>query len=453
MDTTLSTTLVITPQNEQQRLALVQGQAFLNGTLDHASPIFRMNGYAGSGKSTLSFALAGDQLQQSKRVAFCAPTHKALNVLRKIARSHGLTGINFFTIHQLLGLSLVKRGSEKVLEPLGINYVGNYDAVWLDECSMVGAALWSFTQRSFTAVSRARLMLMGDPAQLYPVGEGRSPTFDKTIPGVTLTDVVRQAAGNPLMDFITRARKAVTRKAAHYRPFTPRFLSPELVEHGAMRTTSKALLRYACSKVEAFDADPDGFRILAWRNQTVDRYNTHIRTYRYGKQAPRFVVGERLITRDPVYAPDGKTVLIQTSTEFVITGIKAARCGHYQAWQLTVEVEGTGQIKQIYALHEDEQARFDAESQRLLELAQRNPYLWRNYYQHLEVYANIRPCYALTVHNSQGSTFTECAIDGKDLAGRLYPRDDESDLKATREHNRLWYVGVSRAQNRVHVVS
>jgi hypothetical protein len=213
------------------------------------------------------------------------------------------------------------------------------------------------------------------------------------------------------------------------------------------------VLDFACKNLEKFDRDPDRFRILAWRNDQVDWYNTAIRQFRYGTNAPRFVVGERLIARDPILAPDHRTILIQTSTEFVVREIQEAVYGHYKCWQLQVELEGTGEPKQIYALHEDDQARFDAETQRLATAARRSGFLWRLYYEHLETYAQVRPCYALTVHNAQGSTFTQAAVDGSDIAKRLYPQEGESELKAMREHNRLWYAAASRASKRLFVVA
>jgi ATP-dependent exoDNAse (exonuclease V) alpha subunit len=454
MQTNTPITCGVVPQNEQQRQALIEGEAFLNNP---DSTLFGMAGYAGTGKSTIGLGLAKLQLDMNKRVAFCAPTHKALNVLRKIAYNQYLNNIDFFTIHAILGLGMVKTGGEKMLEPMGINYTQQYDAIWLDECSMVGTNLWQFIRQNFAVGDRPgknpKMILMGDPAQLFPVGEGLSPTFSKDIPGVKLTEVVRQAAGSPLMEFVTSCRKAVTRKAESYRPFVPRFLSSEVSSDGVIGTDRKELLTYACSKVEAFNANPDSLRILAWRNKTVDSYNKHIRRYRYGTGATRFAEGERLIAREPIYAPDKRTVLIQTSTEFVIVEPpREATYGHYQAWQLTVEVEGTGHRKVIYALHEADQARFDAETARLEAAARKNRFLWKHYYAHLETYARVRPCYALTVHNSQGSTFTEVAVDGKDLSGRLYPQDGEYRLKAMQEHNRLWYVGVSRASDRAWVV-
>jgi ATP-dependent exoDNAse (exonuclease V) alpha subunit len=221
----------IEPRNEQQRQALELGQNFFN-TNDPNRRIFKTTGYAGSGKSTIAFALAADQLHQGKQIAFTAPTHKALNVGRKIAANRGLTNIHFHTIHSLLGLSMTKVEGQKQLQATGTNSTFLYDTVWLDECSMVGQGLWGFVQHSFGGETRSlhhstKLMLMGDPAQLYPVGEGKSPTFSNTLEGINLTEVVRQRQGSPLLDFVTQARRAVTRKAENYRPFRPRGLNAD----------------------------------------------------------------------------------------------------------------------------------------------------------------------------------------------------------------------------------
>jgi len=223
-------------------------------------------------------------------------------------------------------------------------------------------------------------------------------------------------------------------------------------QQGAILLRRSSLLQYACKQTARhFAQDPDRLRILCWTNKQVDYYNQQIRQHRYGKAAPRFVVNERLIARDPIYAPDGKTCLVQTSTEFTVRETHEDRYANYRAWRLVIELDD-GSQKQIYALHEDDQSRFDQDAAPLLSSAKRSPFLWRRYYQHLETFANVRPCFALTVHNSQGSTFREVGIDGTDLSKRLTldRKDSAADRRAkVKEYNRLWYVSASRAQERV----
>lgn len=180
---------------------------------------------------------------------------------------------------------------------------------------------------------------------------------------------------------------------------------------------------------------------MCWTNKKVDYYNANIRAKIYGENAPRFIVGERLITRSPVTAPDGKSIILPTSTEIEVLDFCEDRYSGYKAWQLKV-VTDEKTIRQIYVLHEDDTKRYKKDNTRLLRNAKKNPFLWKAYYNHLEVFADIRNCYALTVHNSQGSTFDEVGIDGRDL--------NKNDK--VRECNQLWYVAASRARRRVFVV-
>lgn len=447
----------IVPQNDQQSQLLKTGFAFIQkgqtpelGAGNAPSNALRIVGYAGSGKTYLFFALMRYALGLNYRVAFTAPTHKALNVGRQMARSLAIADrVDFFTIQSFLGLTLEKRQGEKMLRRSKPSYAPFYDVLGLDEGSMLNQDAWRYVGEELER-SSIKFMGMGDPAQLYPPGENISPFFKTDMPQVKLSEVVRQAEG-PLMDLVTAARKAVTRKRDRYRAFRPQGLSRGEMAVGAMASSRKQLIQTACSALERFEEDPNCFRILAYRNKTVDGYNRRIRREHYGPDAPQYQIGERLISRDTVMAPDRKTILMQTSTEFVVTDVLETHYGGYQAWRLTVQPE-TGQPPiQIYALHEDDRRRFEAESKRLLGVAQRNYRCWRQYYDHGETFAAIRPCYALTVHSSQGSTYDWGGVDGADIANRLYPREGESKLRAMREHNRLWYVGLSRSRTKVLV--
>jgi hypothetical protein len=437
---------------QQQQKALDAMWTFIQPTVMAA--LFLLVGYAGTGKSTIVFQLVKVLVAGGKRVVLTAPTNKAVGVLQRMAAENGVTGVIFFTIHQLLGLGMVTRGKEKLLDQTGPSYINLFDVVFIDECSMIGKQLWRWIEdvaNQSSTWTKIKIILMGDPAQLNPVNEGKSPSFqvpDKAV----LTQVVRQGTGSPLLEFVTASRYAVTKSKYPFEPYA-KYLPDK--SNGALMVKRQTLLRYACKKMKReFAQNPDCFRFLSWTNTQVDFYNQQIRTHLYGENINRFIPGERLITRDPVMAPDGKTTILATSTEFTVLDVFGDRYNNYDTWRLKVETD-EGIVRQIYVLHEDEQKQFDQETKRLLKSAKRNPFLWKQYYKHSEQFANIRNCFALTVHNSQGSTFLEAGIDGQDLSKRLYPErgdDSRAVLAKIREFNRLYYVSSSRARQRILVI-
>ena len=145
--------------------------------------LFRLFGYAGTGKTTLAKTIAVDA---DGDVAFAAFTGKAALVMR----SRGCDGAA--TIH-----SLIYRPRETETEEP--SFVLNEDSavtksslVIVDECSMVDADLG----RDLLSFGKPVLVL-GDPAQLPPVKGGGF--FTDGAPDVMLTEVHRQAADNPII--------------------------------------------------------------------------------------------------------------------------------------------------------------------------------------------------------------------------------------------------------------
>ncbi len=409
---------------------------------------FLLAGYAGTGKSTIVFAVIKELVRLGKRVAITAPTNKAVEVVRKIAIKQCLS-VDCLTIHQLMGLSIVDNRGKRSLEPTTPSKVFLYDIIFLDECSMVGKELWNSITDQFLdrnlLLSNRKLILMGDPAQLYPVGEGLSPTF-KVKNKVVMKEVVRQTGDSPLLDFVTATRAAIKFKSQIFRPKTCFYLSDKT--SGAFKANQKTLINYALKQIKAnFDNNPDCFRILCYTNKRVNYYNQIIRQEIYGKDSLRYAVGERLIAKKAIFNPEGKIIVIPTSTEFVVLHAVETKYFNYKAYRLKINDDKS--IKQIYVLHESEQKRFQADLEEKLNLAKKKPFFWHRYYQFRDkIFAEVDNCYSLTVHNSQGSTFEQGVIDSKDLRKRLYV-GDESERKKLKEYHRLWYVGSSRMQQKL----
>src|SRR6188508_3636855 len=154
-----------------------------NGT----PPVFRLFGYAGTGKTTLARHIADGVDGEVKYAAF---TGKAALVMRNKGCD------NASTIH-----SLIYRAKESGVEQPSFELWDDAPAskaklIVIDECSMVDAELGRDLM-SF----ECPLLVLGDPAQLPPIQAGASSGgfFTEAEPDVMLTEVHRQAQDNPIV--------------------------------------------------------------------------------------------------------------------------------------------------------------------------------------------------------------------------------------------------------------
>ena len=165
--------------------------------------VFRLFGFAGTGKTTLARHLAegvdGD-------VLFAAFTGKAALVLR----SRGAKKAS--TIHSLIyrprGEELVEdedTGKSAMTPLFTLNRqspVANAALIVIDECSMVdedlGRDLMSFG---------TPILVLGDPGQLPPISGGGF--FTDHEPDVLLQEIHRQARDNPIIDLAQLARQVL----------------------------------------------------------------------------------------------------------------------------------------------------------------------------------------------------------------------------------------------------
>lgn len=207
---------------------------------EHAKQVFRVEGVAGTGKSTVVMKVMSERFPHL-RILYAAYTGKAALVMQRKG-AHGAS-----TIHKLIylpsgsksqgdldtkkaDLLLAKqelkseygqdynvsshpdiRTKEREIKQLEQNLhapifrlniesdVADADVVVIDECSMVGpdlkADLLSFG---------TKVLVLGDPGQLPPVfGEG---AFMQGEPDFRLKEIHRQAKDSPILQLATQAR-------------------------------------------------------------------------------------------------------------------------------------------------------------------------------------------------------------------------------------------------------
>jgi ATP-dependent exoDNAse (exonuclease V) alpha subunit len=201
--------------------------------------VFRLFGWAGTGKSTLATHLA----QGLKKVRYAAFTGKAALVMRR----RGCTGAQ--TIHSLIYKldDEPERGGQPsfILDPM--SPARDADLIVVDEVSMVneelGRDLLSFG---------AKVLVLGDPFQLPPVqGTG---FFTSAEPDIMLTEIHRQAADNPIIRMSMDIREG---RGLDYGTYDK----------------SKVIRYREVDQQEVLEADT----IIVGKNKTRNEYNARLR--------------------------------------------------------------------------------------------------------------------------------------------------------------------------------
>ncbi len=152
-----------------------------------SSGLLLITGGPGTGKTTILNGILNLYSQMGLKVVLAAPTGRAAKRLTEV------TGEEASTIHRLLEAGIDPHTGKMFFAKDEENPL-KADAVIVDEMSMVDIQLLSSLLRAIP--SGKRLILVGDPDQLPPVGPG-FPFSDclrsNVLPSVRLTEVFRQA--------------------------------------------------------------------------------------------------------------------------------------------------------------------------------------------------------------------------------------------------------------------
>ena len=209
---------------------------------DDFSRIFVLNGYAGTGKTTLTAALVGALKDLNIKPILLAPTGRAAKVLAQYAQEKA------FTIHKRI---YRQRTNADYESKYSLNFNAEKGAVFIvDEASMLsdspgGGALFGSGSLLEDLVQYVRsgrdcrLVLVGDSAQLPPVGADCSPALDAAslarfgdVEYATMDDVVRQEAESGILFNATLVRCMLENGIHEIPHFEMGFPDIEAVEGG-----------------------------------------------------------------------------------------------------------------------------------------------------------------------------------------------------------------------------
>lgn len=150
-------------------------------------PFFILNGYAGTGKTTMIPFIISELKLDMNDVCFAAYTGKAVNVLH----SKGLKTARTIHSHMFKAKELNDGTIHFTFDRYGS--FSEASLIIIDEFSMIDEEL-----ANYILSYNVPVLLLGDPGQLSPVTSNMGYFIDMK-PDVTMTEIHRQAEDNPII--------------------------------------------------------------------------------------------------------------------------------------------------------------------------------------------------------------------------------------------------------------
>lgn len=421
----------MTTLNPDQQAALAAITEWLLAA-DDSKPFFVLSGSAGTGKT---FCIRELTNSAKGRFIFTAPTNKATKVLRESVTTDDYKP-ECRTIYSLLGLRMEANGELKELkapeDPIDLSH---YRAVIVDEGSMVNKQVLQYIAKTASDY-HLKFLLLGDPAQLPPVGELVSPIWE--IPdGSKLTKVMRH--DNEILNLATAIRGQVN-------AFSPtiKLASANSNDQGIWKLTAP---QFAATVREHALAGgfsiANGSKLISWRNVEVDKWNAAIRNMIFPGVTAPWLVGDRVLFAGPARDLDDEP-MASTDDEGEITRVEeewSVIWPEFKTWRIAITLDDN---KPVIArvLHEESRAAFVRRSEELAAAARANSRKWKDFWDFKDSFHLLKYAYAITAHRSQGSTYDTAFVNWQDI---LLNRNRQ-------EAFRCLYVAITRPR-RVLVLS
>jgi AAA domain/UvrD-like helicase C-terminal domain len=365
---------------------------------------FVLKGFAGTGKTFLM-----EKLASNPRVVFTAPTNKAAKVLSKAVNRP------VKTIYSFLGLRMTEDEDELKLE-YGSDrpYIPKNTILIIDEGSMCSSQLVDFIRD--LVVSGVKVMFVGDPMQLPPVGEVRSPCWKITEDDnckASLRKVVR--FDNQLLALSEKIRKCIKDK---------KWKSPiedDNTNFEGVFLLDKSAFNHHIQELSLSDWADN--KLVAWRNKTVNRYNARIREALGFSED--YCVGDRVLLAGPM--EEFGAIVAHTDEEFTVKKvsegkIKTPNGDMIAVYNLSLEGDRFLSVSIPQGPDLDKHLSVLANEARKADGSARGK-AWRLFWDTKKMFQSVRYGYALTAHRVQGSTYKTVYVDQQDILANQERRE------------------------------
>ena len=449
--------LPFTP-NEGQRELLDKLSVFLTSRRDNNT--FLLRGYAGTGKTSLMAALVKALNKLRQKTVLLAPTGRAAKVLA------AYSGFPAYTIHKQIYRQ--KSMGENIFS---LSHNSSQDTVFIvDEASMIsnsetdlsafgtGCLLDDLIQYVFSGIN-CSLILIGDDAQLPPVGQEDSPALNEeylsgyciNLTSHTLTQVARQALESGILSNATMLRERLQQNDVQSMPAFETEGYNDICRLSGEELTDEIERAYREAGVEET-------MIVTRTNRRMNLYNQGIRARVLWKEE-ELTGGDRLmVTKNNYYwtkqyegldflANGDIFEVIRITHQREMYGYKFADAS-LRAVDYDWEIDGTIWIDTLFTNSPDEAYQMQRilfsriaedypeihSKKELVKTIMDNPY-----YNALQ----IKHAYAVTCHKAQGGQWKRVFIDQGNL----------SEEQLGTDYYRWLYTALTRATEKVFLIN
>lgn len=433
------------------------------GSRTSTKPTFiTLQGAAGTGKTTIideiiekaSEKLGGKRLN----VSIAALSHKAKDVLMSKTSRYTKYNNNVkgYAIAGFLGEKKGYENGEVVFKNIGNKKapVKNAELVFIDEASMVNERVLDKLIKE--SPQNAVYIFIGDSAQLPPIRaqEGfeklypdvketdDSPVFNLNAPKYVLRERVRQGEGNPILDIAEIYRDFTEGKRDNY-PNTGEVSSSDKVQIVSKLDINSLAEEFAQGLK---DENPSHIRIVAYKNDTVQYYNTVIHQQFKPKGGNDYIAykGEPITLYSPFM--EGEIPIAQNSEDAIVLdtdGVIHKDNFGFEFYYAQLKFDsGLKGMYPILVPSPSNEGRKQAILQVLLDKFKGDKNEAKKVLDnHLGNYIDAKLSYAITTHKAQGSTYDISVVDVSDING-VQSISDKTKSQSI-------YTAITRASDRV----
>lgn len=409
-----------------------------------------LSGYAGTGKTSLMEMIAKKGQKQNRPVMFCATTNKAAAVLNdRVSKA----GFKASTLNKVFGINVEVDSSKAYNARNLVNVLKDVDimsgtTIIIDEASMINEENYKILN-DIAKEHRLKIIYVGDEAQLAPVNEDKISKVFRNGEGkvIRLTQVER-TDDNAILKEATAIRNG--EPLSKVSSFNSKGEGVAYISPQHQEAINEVIEKY----VKGLKQNPNYFRILAYTNKAVTAYNNQVREL-LGYDSPIPHVGEpmtgyanwgyewrtksyRFINSESYKVTQvGKPTTVQTrldnGTPVVMQAVPITledSLGNIDTFNF-MDIKNNAQNRQSAMILANEKKRLWNEARRAYGREAKaavyakinaidsflfvNDNIEDNSHNLLQA-KTIDFGYALTIHKSQGSTFTHVLMDDVDVS-------------------------------------